>query len=108
MNEDPNLPDEERGLYPKYRIIRLDSVNYDHKTMAESPVRIDGLPMAEVDGPAFVIKLDDPHAGVALQAYARACRATHPVLANDIMTLLSETDLARLRARLSQAPNDGA
>lgn len=42
--------------------------------------RTDGKPM----GDAFVLELKDPYAADALVAYADACEATHPQLAEDM------------------------
>jgi hypothetical protein len=57
-------PDTERGLYGKYRV-----------------EKINGKPV----GRAFVLAYDsDPHARVALAAYADSCEADYPQLAADL------------------------
>lgn len=58
------LPDEQRGLYGKYFVARQDGTD---------------------TGPCFVLApARDPYAVVALEAYAKACRATHGPLADDL------------------------
>ena len=61
-------PDQERGLYGKYRI-----------------EKINGKPV----GRAFVLAYDnDPHAAVALEAYADSCVDDYPQLAADLYAAL--------------------
>ena len=58
-----------RGLYPKYRLERMD-----------------GKPM----GPSFILEYrKDPHARVALAAYADSCESENPALASDLRAALS-------------------
>lgn len=57
-------PDRERGLYGKYRV-----------------EKVNGKPT----GPVFVLAYaTDPHARVALAAYAESCAEDYPELANDL------------------------
>jgi hypothetical protein len=58
-----------RGLYGKYTIIKNETGK-------------------EVEGDYFVLKLTDPHAPVALRAYADSCRAENSQLANDLLAWL--------------------
>jgi hypothetical protein len=59
------LNEEPRGLYDKYNVTRNDG----------SPV----------DGFAFVLRLNDPHARVALLAYAESVRSENPTLWADLV-----------------------
>ena len=56
---------EPRGLYDKYRVTKADG----------SPV----------DGFTFVLRLQDPHARVAMLAYAESVRAENPILWADLV-----------------------
>lgn len=65
--EEP-LPDEERGLYRKYYVRRLNDPTGKHKN-------------------CFYFVLDmthDPYAIPAAQAYANACRGRYPILAKEL------------------------
>ena len=56
-----------KGLYPKYKITRLD-----------------GTP-ADLDAQYFVLRLDsDRHARVAARAYAESIRQDNPLLCDDL------------------------
>lgn len=64
-------PDNERGLYGKYRISRRDGSSrtggkHEHCQYFVLDTR------------------HDPYAALALRAYADACEATHPMLARDL------------------------
>lgn len=62
-------PDQQRGLYGKYRV-----------------EKVNGKPV----GRTFVLAYDnDPHAQVALAAYADSCEAEYPQLAADLRTQLA-------------------
>lgn len=72
------MSDQQRGLYQKYRVERLDDPEGKH-----------------VD--CFFFVLDprhDAHARVALQAYIDSCREQYPKLANDLEMLLQFQTLA--------------
>lgn len=58
-----NDPDKQRGMYPKYRVEKLN-----------------GKPV----GPCFVLEFKDRHARAALRAYAVSCEAEFPKLAADL------------------------
>jgi hypothetical protein len=63
--------DRERGLYGKYKVERADGKD---------------------KGPYFVLAYaTDPHARVALRAYAESCANEYRALANDLMRELDET-----------------
>lgn len=65
---------DQRGLYDKYRI---------------HVERTDGKPI----GPFFIHEyLTDPHARVALAAYAESCAAEHPQLAADLRRTLGTAE----------------
>lgn len=69
--------DEDRGLYRKYTVTPEGDV-----------LKADGTP---APGPLFILNYGkDPHARVALAAYADACQATHPVLAIDLRAALAK------------------
>lgn len=55
-------PDQARGLYPKYQVIKLN-----------------GKPI----GTYFVLEEHDPHAVAALRAYVESCAAEFPSLMAD-------------------------
>lgn len=59
--------DQERGLYAKYRV-----------------ERVDGKPIGEV----FVLEPErDPYAASALEGYAMECDMTHQALADDVLAM---------------------
>ena len=60
------MTDRERGLYPKYRVEKLN-----------------GRPIGE----CFVLEQHDPHAVAALRAYADSCAADFPALATDLAVM---------------------
>lgn len=65
------LSDENRGLYAKYIVTKAD-----------------GTP---VPGPLFILRYSkDPHARVALAAYADSCEGTHPQLGIDLRAQLAK------------------
>ena len=73
-------PDRDRGLYRKYELYRVkedDSGNvYEHY---------------QVEDPFFVLKYTtDPHAAVALAAYAKSCESDYPQLAADLREALRD------------------
>ncbi|MCT7361196.1 hypothetical protein [Mycolicibacterium llatzerense] len=60
--------DKQRGLYGKYRVERV---------------------VGKEKGPYFVLAYtSDPHAAVALRAYADSCEADYPQLAADLRNAL--------------------
>lgn len=66
-----NDPDKQRGLYGKYLVFRA------------------GGDMKPVTDPCFVLRYTtDPHAAVALAAYAKSCEADYPQLAADLREAL--------------------
>lgn len=81
MSEGPDVPDEDRGLYPKYRAFKIDGVN---DIMPGVPIRVAGIPVEEVEVPFFLLKFHDPHARAAIRAYADSCEKQFPVLAADL------------------------
>jgi hypothetical protein len=65
-------PDAKRGLYRKYSVKRLGDTTHKH------------------DGCWFFV-LDpkhDRHAGAALKAYAKSCKRSYPVLAEELMGMI--------------------
>ena len=81
-------PDTTRGLYTKYRVFRADNAND---------------PNAEY----FVLRLDK-RAGpemAAMAAYARACEAEYPQLAQDLRARYDLPYSESLRRELAQALN---
>lgn len=85
MDENPALPDEERGLYPKYLAIKIP--DGDKRKAIQVVGGDSGEPWAsfeEVTEPFFLLKFDDPYAQDALLAYARSCESYYPKLASDI------------------------
>ncbi len=60
-------PDKQRGMYPKYRVEKLN-----------------GKPV----GPCFVLEFKDPHARAAIRAYAESCQDEYPQLAADLLKAL--------------------
>lgn len=84
-------PDKQRGLYRKYELRRVNE---------------DGSLRYVVADPFFVLRYTtDPHARVALEAYADSCRDEYPVLADDLYHALGiryETNGFDLTEELSQ------
>lgn len=69
---EPSKSDREQGLYQKYKVRRVDGSDAPGEKHHGSDY--------------FVLDLThDPFAKAALLAYARACSATHPQLAEDLM-----------------------
>ena len=74
----PDTDDRQRGLYKKYELYRVKENEtgevYEHY---------------QVTDPFFVLKYTtDPHAAVALRAYADSCEADYPALATDLHAAL--------------------
>ena len=70
-------PDEERGLYGKYRVTRSDGSSAPGGKHEHCEY--------------FVLDLShDPHALPALRAYADSCRERYPGLARDLERLLND------------------
>jgi hypothetical protein len=69
------MGDKTRGIYNKFVVLRTDGTS---------------APGQKHDGCYyFVLDLDhDPHARAALAAYRESCKAEHPMLADDLSTLL--------------------
>lgn len=66
--------DHQRGLYRKYELFRVNE---------------DGTPKHLVTDPFFVLRYTtDPHARVALEAYADSCGQEYPQLADDLYRAL--------------------
>lgn len=66
--------DGQRGLYRKYDLFRVSG---------------DGERVSLVTDPFFVLRYTtDPHAAVALRAYADSCEADYPVLAAELREAL--------------------
>ncbi|AVO21677.1 sulfatase-modifying factor enzyme [Mycobacterium phage MooMoo] len=69
------ISDHNRGLYRKYELYRVSE---------------DGSSRYRVTDPSFVLRYTrDPHARVALAAYADSCEAEYPALAADLRKALS-------------------
>lgn len=83
------MSDKERGMYQKYIVTELDE-NGDVK-----PNQYDGM--------YVVLKMGkDPYAIAALKAYARACAAEYPKLAEDFNKLVAESLSVQTNARIEQ------
>jgi hypothetical protein len=77
-----NEDDKDRGFYPKYRAFKIgDNVG---GSMEGVPIKIAGVPVEEVLAPFFLLKFHDPHARVAIKAYADSCEKQYPKLAADL------------------------
>ena len=75
MPETPNS-DQNRGLYRRFDLYRVGD---------------DGEPQYLVTDPYFILRYTtDPHARVALAAYADSCEAEFPVLAADLRAALNQ------------------
>lgn len=79
------------GVHRKYEVTRTDGQS---------------APGGKHDGCVyFVLDLDhDDHAAVALKAYAKACRATNPRLAAEILDMLA-TPSTRCSCREASCPH---
>src|SRR5574341_846979 len=72
------LPDDQRGLYEKFRVERLDGSSAPGGKHEHCQY--------------FVLDLvHDPHALSALRAYALSCRQSHPKLADDLEQILRKS-----------------
>lgn len=86
MDDSENVPDEERGLYPKYRALKI-----------VSEIDTEGIQnLEEVTAPFFLIKFDDEFAHEALLAYASACEEKYPQLAYDLRKKLLLDDARQI------------
>lgn len=74
------MSDEERGLYRKYRVVRLNDPSGKHD-----------------DCPFFVLDIrHDQHARNALCAYANSCRVAFPELAANLHAMLAAEKLVEV------------
>ena len=70
------MSDQERGLYKKYWVERINDKDGKHKNC-----------------PFFVLDLDhDPHAVPALRAYAMSCRKEYPLLFKDLLGIVGKRE----------------
>ena len=53
----------------------------------------DGTQGEEVDGKTFLLRPHDPHARVAIKAYADSVEETNPQLAADLREMVAEYDI---------------
>lgn len=74
MKQHTYTPDS-RGLVSKYVVYRRNA---------------DGSQGELVEGPTFTLRPYDPHARVALVAYAESVANENPQLAEDVFTLVAE------------------
>lgn len=97
-------PDKNRGLYGKYHVQKIThrpsvcpwSPNGSHNPTVTSichychgAVPLTVTELVDPDGPVFVLAFTkDPHAAVALAAYAESCAAEYPKLAADLREAL--------------------
>lgn len=98
---------EPDGLYEKYRVFKEPTRDSQGNEPAEHPVSLDpplwrtSIPedehfvileeLGEVQSFTFVLKPDnDPHARVAIAAYAWSVKDEKPALFRDLMEVLSE------------------
>ena len=83
-------PDQKRGVYGKYEVRKIEKWG-------------NGMKLTD-PGPVFVLAYaKDPHARVALAAYAESCQADYPYLAEDLRDLLEEHRPADYPSRFNQA-----
>lgn len=93
MNEAPVDPDRQRGLYRKYELYRVDETDPTQRSL--------------VFDPFFVLRYTrDPHARVALAAYAKSCEADYPQLAADLRAALRTIDGENPRPDDDPCPDD--
>lgn len=103
MDDNPDLPDEERGLYAKYDVFKRSD---------------DGTPSVRVTDPGMFLKFDDPAAQDALFVYANSVKKKYPRLAADIkeqiyaaveraQAFLAELDEAERLGLLHAGVHDG-
>ena len=80
-------PDTERGLYHKYEVRKLVyGKKWEIIGLGPEGRWVPHITYKEADGRCFVLDFDnDPHARVALRAYAQSCANDYPELANDLM-----------------------
>lgn len=100
MNEDPDLPDEERGMYAKYRAFKiLNDEEIDIPLVVEDRLGRDHQ-LTEVTDPFILLKFNNPNDSTALLAYANSVEDQYPLFAADIRDKLTEVNLEELRGRL--------
>lgn len=88
---DPFDLSNDQGIYPKYVVFRHPGDDATFTAYAFYPDTATTIPLQEVDDFLFVLKpISDPHARVALAAYAQSVSATRPQLARDIWEVLSD------------------
>lgn len=114
MGEDPNLPDEERGMYPKYRAVKIDPEHPDEDDGDKDTYRVSlgavwqdtngeiaGVHfLEEVEEPFLLLKFNDPDAHDALLVYAQAKAEKYPQYATDIREKVGEAHIALLTDNL--------
>lgn len=94
MDDRPDIPDQERGLYAKYLALKVPET-----------LGINLSEWEEVTVPFFLLKFEDPHARRALLVYALSCQIQYPKLAEDIRRKLHEIEPLR-QADYSRAEQD--
>lgn len=90
-------PGEDKGIYPKYVVFKhpgFEPEVLDAKAFADSAGEYSWSTFADlehVDDWVFVLKpISDPHARIALAAYAESCKAERPQLSQDIYEVLGD------------------
>jgi hypothetical protein len=112
MDENTDLPDEERGLYAKYRVIKVERDWQMNAPLAFGESYDIAIEAHEVTDPLFVMKFDDPAAQDALWVYANSVKKKYPKLAADIkeqiyaaveraQTFLGEMDIIEEQGRIA-------
>lgn len=83
---------EQDGLYDKYRVFREPVDAPEHPVDIHAvwmKTKIGPTILEEVEGFVFVLKPDtDPHAEVALAAYAMSVKEDKPQLARDLWSVI--------------------
>lgn len=113
-----NEHDEERGLYAKYRVVKITQ-----PWMVDAPLGYGesydvSIDADEITEPCFVMKFDDPAAQDALYVYANSVKKKYPKLAADIkeqiyaaverqQAYLAELDEIERQGRFHAGVDDG-
>lgn len=118
MNDNPDLPDEERGLYAKYRVFKIEGDLDAHRSVFYENDLGQFTNAVEVTDPGMFLKFDDPAAQDAFWVYANSVKKRYPKLAADVkeqiyaaveraQAFLAELDEIERQGRLAAGSAEG-
>ena len=112
MDESANLPDEDRGLYPKYLVGKIPETGEipDHMFYENNNGQFTTI--EPIASPCMVLKFNDPDAQEALFVYANLKRSRYPKLADDIREQITQAverrKIKELDAQIERLHGPGA